>query len=451
MANFKEFNLSRQLYNAIEDLGFEEATPIQEAAFPVVMSGQDVVGIAQTGTGKTLAYLLPILQTLKFSKQLTPRVIIIVPTRELVVQVVENAKDYSKYNSFRIVGVYGGTNINSQARSVAQGCDVLVATPGRLYDLAMDRAFKMKSVVKLVIDEVDVMLDLGFRPQLKNLFDLLPDRRQNIMFSATMTDEVDELINDFFFEPSQIAIAASGTPLKAITQSAYPVRNFYTKINLLCNLLSDKSTFNKVIVFVSSKKHADLLFEKIEERGVLDAGIIHSNKSQNYRLDVVERFDKGSIRILLATDIIARGLDLEKLSHVINFDTPSFPENYIHRIGRAGRAGEKGESILLYSERENDMKEEIESLMDFKIPLLPFPEDVKENEQLLPEERDKPRVKQNRKTIIKEVGGGAFHEKSEKNSKTNQGGSYRRELEKKYKKSYTKGDKTSNRLKKNKK
>ena len=161
MANFKEFNLSRQLYNAIEDLGFDEATPIQESAFPVVMSGQDVVGIAQTGTGKTLAYLLPILQTLKFSKQLNPRVVIIVPTRELVVQVVENAKDYSKYNSFRIVGVYGGTNINSQARSVAQGCDILVATPGRLYDLAMDRAFKMKSVVKLVIDEVDIMLDLG--------------------------------------------------------------------------------------------------------------------------------------------------------------------------------------------------------------------------------------------------------------------------------------------------
>jgi len=445
MSSFRDLNLSRQLINALDDLGFDTPTPIQEKAFPVMMSGQDTVGIAQTGTGKTLGYMLPILQNLKFSKQLTPRVIVIVPTRELVVQIVENIKDFSKYNSFRTVGVYGGTNINSQARDVAQGCDIIVGTPGRLYDLAMDRAFKFKAVGKLVIDEVDVMLDLGFRPQLKNIFDLLPDRRQNIMFSATMTDEVSDLIDEYFIDPTRVAIAASGTRLESIAQVCYPVRNFYSKINLLAHLLTDKELFNKVIVFVSSKKNADILFERLVERFVLDAGIIHSNKSQNYRLDIVKRFDTGSTRVLIATDIIARGIDLDKLSHVINFDTPSFPENYMHRIGRAGRAGDTGKSILFYSEKEIEMKESIEDLMDYKIPTEQIPEEVKEDTQLLPEERDKPKTKKNRNTNTKISEGGAFHEKSDKNSKSNQGGSYRRELAAKYKKAYTKGDKIGNR------
>ncbi|MFT6745906.1 MAG: ATP-dependent RNA helicase RhlE [Glaciecola sp.] len=448
MSSFRELNLSRQLLNAIEDLGFKTPTPIQEKAFPVLMSGRDVVGIAQTGTGKTLGYMLPLLQTLKFSKQITPRIIIVVPTRELVVQIVDNIKEYSKYNSFRVVGVYGGTNINAQARDVAQGCDIIVATPGRLYDLAMDRAFKFSAVTKLVIDEVDVMLDLGFRPQLKNIFDLLPGRRQNIMFSATMTDEVSVLIDEFFIDPVRVAIAASGTRLESIDQTCYPVRNFYSKINLLTHVLRDKEEFHKVLVFVSSKKNADILFEKLIERFVMDAGIIHSNKSQNYRLDIIKRFDTGSTRVLIATDVIARGIDLDKLSHVINFDTPSFPENYMHRIGRAGRAGESGKSMLFFTEAEEERKDAIEELMDYKIPQVSIPEEVKEDTQLLPEERDKPRTKKNRNTNTKISEGGAFHEKSEKNSKNNEGGSYRRKLAAKYKKAYTKGDKIANRKKK---
>ncbi|MFT6717418.1 MAG: ATP-dependent RNA helicase RhlE, partial [Saprospiraceae bacterium] len=357
MSTFKDLNISRQLLNAIGDLGFKTPTPIQEKAFPVLMSGQDVVGIAQTGTGKTLGYMLPILQDMKFSKQITPRVIVLVPTRELVVQIAENIKEYSKYNSFRVVGVYGGTNMNTQARDVAQGCDIIIGTPGRLYDLAMDRAFKFKAVTKLVIDEVDIMLDLGFRPQLKNIFDLLPERRQNIMFSATMTDEVSDLIDEYFIDPARVAVAASGTRLEAIEQTCYPVRNFYSKINLLVHLLQNKEEFSKVLVFVSTKKNADILFERLIERFVMDAGIIHSNKSQNYRLDIIKRFDSGSTRVLIATDVIARGIDLDKLSHVINFDTPSFPENYMHRIGRAGRAGESGKSLLFFTEAEMEKKD----------------------------------------------------------------------------------------------
>ena len=199
MDSFTEFNISKQLNYAIEDLGFETPTPVQSQAFPVIMSGKDMVGIAQTGTGKTFAYMLPILQGLKFSKERDPRVLVMMPTRELVMQVVEEIEKFGKYFNHRTVGIYGGVNMNAQKQLLAQGTDIIVATPGRLYDLAIDRALHLKSIRKLVIDEVDVMLDLGFRFQLTNIFELLPERRQNIMFSATMTDDVDVLIHDFFY------------------------------------------------------------------------------------------------------------------------------------------------------------------------------------------------------------------------------------------------------------
>ena len=233
MNSFDDLRLSKQLRNAIVDLGFDNPTAIQHEAFPVILSGKDVVGIAQTGTGKTLAYMLPILQELKFSKQVNPRVLILVPTRELVDQVVENIESFAKYINIRVLGVYGESNISIQKQSIAQGIDILVATPGRLYDLVVSRALQLKAISKLVIDEVDVMLDLGFRTQLTNIFELLPDRRQNIMFSATMTDDVDELLNDFFDYPAKISIAVSGTPLANIAQQCYAVKNFYTKVNLL--------------------------------------------------------------------------------------------------------------------------------------------------------------------------------------------------------------------------
>ena len=228
MTTFEDLDLSNQLYNSIEELGFTHPTPIQEAAYSVVRAGKDVVGIAQTGTGKTFAYMMPILRDLKFSKQVTPRVLVVVPTRELVLQVVDEIEKLAKYINIRVLGVYGGTNINTQKQAVAQGADIIVATPGRLYDLALSNVLKLKSIQKLVIDEVDIMLDLGFRFQLLNIFDLLPRGRQNIMFSATMTNDVDELIIDFFKSPKKISVAMSGTPLDNIQQTSYVVTNFYT-------------------------------------------------------------------------------------------------------------------------------------------------------------------------------------------------------------------------------
>jgi len=448
MDSFENFNLSKQLHTAITDLGFDRPTPMQKEAFSVILSGKDIVGIAQTGTGKTLAYMLPILSDLKFSKLVSPRILILVPTRELVLQVAEMTESFAKYVNIRVLGVYGGTNINTQKLAIAQGTDILVATPGRLYDLAVCGALQLKEVRKLVIDEVDVMLDAGFRFQLTNIFDLLPKRRQNIMFSATMTSEVDLLIDDFFNAPFRISIALSGAPLENIAQTCYQVSNFHTKVNLLNYLLNDKNEYSKVLVFVSNKKMADSLFEALADRYGPEICVIHSNKTQNHRIKSIRQFDEGINRIIVATDIMARGLDLEKITHVINFDIPQYPENYIHRIGRTGRAEQKGNSILFYTEKENGAKEAIEALMDFKIPIIDFPQEVEISKELTPDERPKiVDISKPHRKSVKEVKGAAFHEKKEKNKKTNQGGSYLRKM-KVYKKPKTKGDKIANRRKK---
>ena len=376
MNTFDQLNLSNALRNAIADLPFDKPTPIQSEAYPVILSGKDLVGIAQTGTGKTFAYLLPLLRDLKFSKQVNPRILILVPTRELVLQVVEQAQILTEYMSVRILGVYGGTNIRTQAQEVALGADILVATPGRLYDLVLNRDLQLKAIGKLVIDEVDVMLDQGFRFQLQNIFELIPERRQNIMFSATMTQDVDALIDDYFYSPTKISIAVSGTRLDNIKQACYKVKNFYTKANLLTDLLIDKNEFEKVLVFIATKKGADRLFEILQEVYQTQLGIIHSNKSQNTRFKAIDDFDSGANRILIATDVIARGLDLNQVSHVISFDVPEYPENYMHRIGRTGRAEKEGKSILFYTKNEEEEKAAVEGLMDYQIPEIDFPKDV---------------------------------------------------------------------------
>ena len=445
MSTFDDLRLTDNLYRAIAELGFEYPTPIQAKSCSVVLSGKDVVGIAQTGTGKTFAYLFPLLRDLKYSDQIPPRILILVPTRELVLQVVEEVKKLTKYMTVRTLGVYGGTNINTQKKMVAEGCDVLVATPGRLYDLALTGVLSLKAAKKLVIDEVDVMLDLGFRFQLTNIFDILPQRRQNIMYSATMTDEVDALIDDFFIKPRRVSIAVSGTPLHNIAQQACFVPNFYTKVNLLKHLISDRETFSKVLVFVATKKLADRLFETLEEEYGHEACVLHSNKTQNYRIRSLQQFEQGENRLLITTDVMARGIDIANISHVVNFDTPSFAENYMHRIGRTGRAEAQGNSLIFYTDDEEEAKIEIEMLMDYEIPEMELPEEVEISERKIPEER--PREVNLARKINKgkkDERGAAFHEKKQKNTKTNQGGSYLRKM-KTYKKPKTRGDKNANR------
>ena len=417
---FSELNLNNPLLNALDDLGFHTPTTIQHKTFSAAMSGADICGIAQTGTGKTIAYLLPCLRQWKFSKETAPQILIVVPTRELVVQVVETVNKLTTYMSLVAVGVYGGVNINTQRLAVEKKIDVLVATPGRLFDLAMTGSLKLKSIKKVVIDEVDEMMNLGFRTQLKNILDLLPDKRQNLLFSATLTEDVENLMQVFFTNPVKIEAAPTGTPLESIQQYGYDVPNFYTKVNLLKLLLAEDTSMTKVVVFTASKSLADQVFEQLEPSYTGVAGIIHSNKEQNHRFNTVKQFKESVYRFIIATDIVARGIDISEVSHVINFDIPEVPENYMHRIGRTGRADKAGIAITFITPKEKVLQDGIEVLMNYKIPMLPLPAHLELSEELTEEEKPKVFVKEIQLKIPKkEDVGPAFHEKSAKNSKVN--------------------------------
>lgn len=438
---FKDLNLNTPLQNALEEKGYVYPTPIQIEALPIILSGKDVVGVAQTGTGKTFAYLLPILKNLKYSEQRQPRVLILVPTRELVVQVVNEVKKLTDYITVRVAGVYGGTNINTQKQMVYDGLDILVATPGRLLDLSLTGNLRFKQLQTLVIDEVDEMLNLGFRTQLTNILDILPERRQNLLFSATLTDDVDSIIKSFFNSPVKIEIAPTGTPLEMIIQQGYHVPNFYTKVNLLEHLLADES-MTKVLLFVDNKKLADRLAEHLNAKFGEVMGVIHSNKSQNFRLRSIENFDSGKNRILIATELIARGIDIQNVTHVINFDTPTIPENYIHRIGRTGRADKAGVAITFINEVEEEYQTLIEDLMKQEIPMLDIPEGVEISNKFTDDERPNLMDKHYLKLNVRQSSNSGFHEKKDKNKKTNQGGSYKRKIKEKYKKPKTRSAKT---------
>lgn len=430
---FDELNLNKSLLNALNDLGYTVPTTIQHKVFSVVMSGQDVYGIAQTGTGKTFAYLLPCLRQFQFSKEKLPQLVIIVPTRELVVQVVESAKKLTTYMNLLVVGVFGGVNLKPQVAEVANGVDILVATPGRLVDLLASGVIKPKAIKKLVLDEADEMLNLGFRAQLKLILDSLPVKRQNLLFSATITDEVEELMNTYFNHPVKVEATPAGTPLDNISQVAYQVPNFHTKVNLLELLLGHDADMVKVLVFVATKHLADQLFEQLQAEFKEEVSVIHSNKAQTQRFEAVSRFEKGESRILIATDIIARGLDVAEVSHVINFDMPEQPETYIHRIGRTGRVDKKGIAISFITEREQEQQESVENLMQQPIPIRPLPKHLEISDQLIPEEIPRSYLKIPEVKIIKsDTFGGAFHEKSEKNKKVNVRRNHAEEMMKKY-------------------
>jgi ATP-dependent RNA helicase RhlE len=438
---FQELNLTKQLLNALEDLGLTTPTPIQEQVFSVVMSGKDVCGIAQTGTGKTFAYLLPCLRQFVFTKEKHPQILILVPTRELVVQVVEEIEKLTKYMTVRTVGVFGGVNTRNQVAEIAQGLDVLVSTPGRLVDLLNTQALNPKNIKRMVIDEFDEMLNLGFRAQLKLIFSRIPAKRQNLLFSATLNEEVEELTQEYFNHPTRIESTPVGTPLENINQTTYQVPNFYTKVNFLNHLLKMDSDMTKVLVFVSTKHLADVLFEILEPDYQESISVIHSNKAQNLRFDAVNRFHAGTCRVLVATDVIARGLDVAEVTHVINFDLPDVPQNYIHRIGRTGRVERKGIAISFVTPKDAESLQKIEELMNYQIPMAEMPTEVQISQKVLQEEI--PRIDMKNIEVKKpkrEGAGEAFHEKSEKNQKVNVRRNHAAEMKLKYGKQYRKRD-----------
>lgn len=402
-------------------MGLTQPTPIQQRAFPVISSGRDVIGIAQTGTGKTLAYLLPVLKPWKFMASETPRVVILVPTRELVVQITEVVTQLTQYMSIRTLGVYGGVNINTQKKAVYEGVDILVGTPGRIMDLALDNVVRFDTLQKLIIDEFDEILNLGFRAQVTAILSMMRQKRQNILFSATMTDEVDAMLDEYFDFPEEVSLAPSGTPLEKIEQYVYRVPNFLTKLNLLKQLLHSDPSMERILIFANNKKSVDLIAQALEPDFPEQLGIIHSNKSQNYRLNTMASFQKGELRGLVTTDVMARGLDISDITHVINFEMTESPEQYIHRIGRTGRADKSGIAISFISTREEEIQLEAEMLMEKELTLLPFPEEIEVVNRLLEFEKDKKKIKFLLKRPKLE-GGTAFQEKKDKNKKVNLGG-----------------------------
>lgn len=416
MMTFDDLNINKPLRQSLADCGFVTPTTIQQNTYSVALSGRDVLGIAQTGTGKTLGYLLPCLNQWKFSKEPHPQILILVPTRELVVQVVEVISTLVTYMNVRFGGVYGGVGMQPQAAMIAEGVDVLVGTPGRLLDLALNGHLSLRNVRRLVIDEVDEMLEQGFRTQLGRVFDLLPKRRQNLMFSATLTEDIENLMNVYFDNPVKVEAAPTGTPLENIDQHCYQVPNFNTKVNLLTLLLKQNAYMDKVLVFVGSMALADIVFESVEQEFGDEIDYIHSRRTQSQRFGAVRRFKEGSLRILIATDVVARGIDVTNVSHVINFDLPNEPEQYIHRIGRTGRADKHGDAIAFCSPLESEKLEEIESLMAMPIPKELLPEDLAISDKL--SDFEQPTYKM-RNTLVKVAAtpGGAFHERSDKNSK----------------------------------
>jgi ATP-dependent RNA helicase RhlE len=316
--------------------------------------------------------------------------------------------------SVRTLGVYGGVNINTQRQAVFQGVDILVGTPGRTMDLALEKAIRFDNLQKLIIDEFDEILNEGFRFQLTSILTMLKNKRQNILFSATMTDEVDEVLDEYFNGPEEVTLAPSGTPIEKIQQLFYSVPNFLTKMNLLVELLRDES-YSRVLLFVNNKKTADVLSQRLETEFPGSFGVIHSNKSQNYRLNTMASFQQGDIRGIVTTDIMARGLDITDITHVINIEFPEISEKYIHRIGRTGRADKSGIAISFISEKEEEIKIEAELLMGKEIIEQDVPDTVELVLRLLDFEKERPKQKLISKHKLE--GGAAFHEKSDKNKK----------------------------------
>jgi ATP-dependent RNA helicase RhlE len=438
---FSDLNLNTSLLNALNDLGLIHPTAIQEKVFSPIMAGRDVVGIAQTGTGKTFAYLLPSLRLWKFNKSPYPQILIVVPTRELVMQVVEEVKKLTTYMSVEVVGVYGGTNIKTQKAEVEVGLDVIVGTPGRLGDLLKDGVLKLKQVKRVILDEVDEMLDRGFRSQLNDIIDFLPPKRQHLMFSATMTEEVMGIIEQFTEYYEEIETAPSGAPLENIEQYGYEVPNFNSKANLLEHLLKTELEMKKNLVFAGTKRMADALFERLSPVFGEEIGVIHADKSQNYRFNTVGAFDAGSLQTLIATDLVARGLDVSSVTHVVNFDVSETPEKHVHRIGRTGRATERGVAISFVSEAERPAFSEIESLMGQSIPIRALPESVVLTDELIDLERDPLFIPDDGPAIEVDPNRAAFHEKKDKNQKVNNKLRRREKMALKYKKPQTRGQK----------
>ncbi len=364
---FNELGLSAELLRAIEKQGYEAATPIQQQAIPLILEGRDVLAGAQTGTGKTAGFTLPMLHRLQHGKENRRRVrsLILTPTRELAAQIAESVRAYGEFLPFRAVVVYGGVSINTQIAKLRKGADVVIATPGRLLDHVEQGTIDLGAIECLVLDEADRMLDMGFIRDIRKILKILPAERQNLLFSATFSKDIRRLAKDLLNAPVEISVATNGKPAEGIEQVVYPVDRA-RKRELLSHTIGSQN-WRQVLVFTRTKHGANRLATQLEKDG-LSTAAIHGNKSQSARVRALQDFKAGKVRVLVATDVAARGLDIDRLPHVVNYELPHVPEDYVHRIGRTARAGNEGHAVSLVCVDEHKLLADIEKLLQTSIP-----------------------------------------------------------------------------------
>lgn len=415
---FESLKLNRQLLNAIGELGYETPTEIQQKVIPSALSGQNIIGIAQTGTGKTAAFILPLLRILNYAQGDEPRALILAPTRELVIQIGSVASLMGKYIDLRIVTIYGGKGFSDQKKKLEAGCDIVVATPAQAMELYLSGHLILKKVKHFVMDEAERLLDFGFTGQIYSLLEVLPRKRQNMLFSATFSDRVKKISDDFMEFPVFIDVVPQVKTAAKVEQYLYTVISFQTKLNLLNHLLSDKEIFNKLIIFCKSKKNANRVAEVLQANYETDGiNVLHGDKTQQTRVNAINRFREEQIRILIATDVAARGIDVPGVSHVINFDVPLVYEDYIHRIGRTGRAFASGFSVTFVEPQDEWHIKKIQKLAGISIKRLNMPESVEQvqpgKEEIKLREMEIDRQKRKDNPEFK----GAFHERKSKSGK----------------------------------
>ena len=372
--SFQDLGLLDELLRAIKEEGYDAPTPIQQQAIPAILEGSDIMAGAQTGTGKTAGFTLPLLQLLSKrprEKNRQPvRGLILTPTRELASQVGENVKAYGKYLPLRSTVIFGGVNINTQIKHLEQGVDIVIATPGRLLDHVSQKTIDLSRIEMLVLDEADRMLDMGFIHDIRKVLALLPKTRQNLLFSATFSHEITTLANSLLKSPKKIEVARHNSATELVTQLVHPVDN--KRKRALLSFLISSENWKQVLVFTRTKHGANRLAEQLTTDGIT-AAAIHGNKSQSARTKALADFKQGTVRVLVATDIAARGLDIDQLPHVVNFELPNVPEDYVHRIGRTGRAGNEGKAISLVCIDEHKLLKDIERLLKCTIPSITLP------------------------------------------------------------------------------
>ena len=407
---FEELKLTRQFLDAVKELGYESPSEIQEKVIPRVLGGQDVIGIAQTGTGKTAAYVLPLLQLLKYPQGDEPRALILVPTKELVVQVEEQIQSLCKYTELRYVALYGGVGPKTQIEAIKKGVDIIVATPGRFLEIYAKRVIIPKKIKHVVLDECDRMMDMGFWPQLREIQEKLPQKKQQLLFSATFPERVERIADNFLLFPSRVEVTPQATPATTVEQRVYKVPNFKTKLNLLMHLL-EGDEMKRVMVFVRTKADATSMGKFMERSNVGEIRFLHSNIGQNSRMNAIKDFKDGNVRILVSTDVTARGIDVFEVSHVVNFQVPSHYEDYVHRIGRTGRAFKTGVAISFVDQSEEYHLTNIQKIIRQTIPVFEIPEVVHIEKTETEEKQEQAREIDRQKRLENPEFKGAFHEK----------------------------------------